>query len=461
MTAPALACAPDAPDYGPAGEAKLRRFVESLTGGTITRMERQVRWRPAWFVDVERGGRRLALHLRGDREGDVAIFPDLKREADVMEVLGEHGIAVPHIHGHCTDPPCIVMDALPGSRDMATAGSDAQRGAIAREYMAQVAAMHRLPVAPFAAKGLQVPQDGEAIALVGLEAYLPLYRRTKSRPEPMLEFVIGWLRRNTPRHRQRAAFIQFDSGQFLFEGGHLTGLYDFEFSMIGDPMVDLATMRMRDSIEPLGDDMRALFRHYEQCAGEPVDDRAVEYHTLMFATLGAMQFTGTVGKPTPGDPHDVYLEFDLALRQVMLHAMCTLMGETLVPPAPPMERVGENATLMAKLADTVARIATDTPLETARKDSAAKLIEWLIRADASGGVVRQRDLDDVSALLGRRFEAWSDAEIALEACVHGAGPEQDVPLLHLFSAIEGRRLQLYGPTRIGRSAMNVHLPPIR
>lgn len=449
------------PDYGTAAEARLRAFVESLTGGRVARMERQVRWRPAWFVDVAVNGATRRLHLRGDREGDVAIFPDLKREADVMEVLAEHGIAVPRIHGYCTDPPCIVMDALPGTRDMATAASDAQRGAVAREYMAQVAAMHRLPVDAFAARGLQVPQGPEAIALVGLEAYLPLYRRTKSRPEPMLEFVIGWLRRHVPWHRTRAAFIQFDSGQFLFENGRVTGLYDFEFSMIGDPMVDLATMRMRDSIEPLGDDMRVLFRHYEECAGEPIEDDVVEYHTLMFATLGTMQFTGTVGRPTPGDPHDVYLEFDLALRQVMLHAMCTLTGETLETQAPPTQPSSENAALIAKLADTIARIETDVPLEQARKESAAKLLEWLVCADAHGDEMRERDLADVSALLGLRFERWSDAERALETFVQNAGPEHDLRLLHLFGAIEGRRLQLYGPTRIGRSAQNVHLPPIR
>ena len=450
-----------APDYGHADEAKLRAFVETLTGGTVTRMVRQVRWRPAWFVDVQTAQGLVHLHLRGDREGDVAIFPELKREADVIEVLGQQGLKVPRIHGYCSDPPCIVMDALPGTRDMAQAASDAERGAIAREYMAQVAAMHRLPLEPFVARGLHAPQGAEAIALVGLAAYLPLYRRTRSRPEPMLEFVIGWLRRNVPRHRTRAAFIQFDSGQFLFEHGRVTGLYDFEFSVIGDPMVDLATMRMRDSIEPLGDDMRALFRHYEACAGEPIDDAVVDYHTLMFATLGTMQFTGTVGKPTPGDPHAVYLEFDLALRQVMLHAMSGLMGETLTAPAPASERSGDDAALIAKLADTVARIETASPLEAARKDSAAQLIEWLSRGDALGAEQRRRDLADVSALLGRPFDEWQEAEAALETHVLRAGPDEDARLLQLFAALEGRRLQVYGPTRIGHSAMHVHLPPIR
>src|SRR3546814_10676833 len=80
-------------------------------------MERQVRWRPAWFADVEKNGEIIELHLRGDRAGDVAIFPELKREADIMQVLFEHGIPVPKIHGYLVDPPCIVMDSLPGTRD--------------------------------------------------------------------------------------------------------------------------------------------------------------------------------------------------------------------------------------------------------------------------------------------------------------------------------------------------------
>src|SRR3546814_11013013 len=111
------------------------------------------------------------------------------------------------------------------------------------------------------------PETAEDIALVGLHAYLPHYKRTKRKPEPLLEFVIGWLRRNVPTHRNKASFIQFDSGQFLLKDGKMTGLYDFEFSMIGDPMVDIATMGMRDSIEPLGSPLADLCRHYEEEIG--------------------------------------------------------------------------------------------------------------------------------------------------------------------------------------------------
>lgn len=449
------------PDYTDAGERKLRAFVEDLMGAKIVHMERQVRWRPAWFADVERDGKLLHLHLRGDREGDVAIFPELKREADVMRVLGEQGINVPRIYGFCEDPPCIVMDALPGSRSMADAANDAVRRSIAREYMAEVVAMHRLPVAPFVAAGVHLPQGAEAIALVGLDAYMPLYQRTKSRPEPFLEFVLGWVRRNVPQHRTQAAFIQFDSGQFHHQDGKLSGLYDFEFSMIGDPMVDIATMRMRNSIEPLGDDLRTLCRHYEEFSGLPVDHAVVDFHTLLFATLGAMQFTGTVATPRPGDAHAVYLEFDLALRQVMLLAMRDLTGVALPPEPPLAERSADNAALLAKIADTVARIETPDKQNQSRKDTAAQLIEWMLRSDALGVEVRARDIADVSRLLSRSFADWPEAEAALEVFVQQAEPELDARLLQLFHAMEARRMHMFGSTKIGHSASHVAMPATR
>ncbi len=448
-------------DYGEAGEAALRIFVERTTGGTITRMDRQIRWRPAWFVDVLKDGKTSHLHLRGDREGDVSIFPELKREADVMEVLDAHGIPVPRIYGYCDNPPAILMDALPGTRDMAELESDEQRRNVARDYMQAVAAMHRLPVEAFVARGLRLPETAEEIALAGMHAYLPQYERTKSKPEPLLLFVRRWIERNIPQHRTKPCFIQFDSGQFLFEHGRMTGLYDFEFSMIGDPLVDIATMRMRDSVEPLGDAMAALCRHYEVSFGEEIDDRVVEFHTLLFAMLGTMQFAGTVGRLQPGDQHAVYLEFDLALRQVILLSLSTLMGVAPKTEPPPTERIGDNAQLIAKLADTLASIQTASKLDDSRKDSASQLLEWVARSDATGAEMRARDLAEVSALLGRSFSDWETAEAACEVFVGAADAEQDETLLHLFSAIEARRMHVFGATRIGRAASHVCLPALR
>lgn len=295
-------------NYDDAAVGRITAFVEEQTGGTVVGLERLVRWRPSWFVDVKQGDAVRRLHLRGDRGGDVSIFPDLKREADVIDLLHRQGLPVPEILGYLPSPPCIVMEAIEGRRDFSTLDAST-KSAVGRTYMQAVAAMHGLPVEPFLEAGLHRPQGAEAIALAGLDAYMPHYRRTKSRPEPLLEFVIRWLGRNVPRDRHRASFIQFDSGQYLVEKGAITNLYDFEFSMIGDPLVDIATMGMRNSYEPLGAPLPELVRYYEEATGEPVDHEAVLFHVLQFSLLGTMQFTGTVGKPCPGDPHSVYREW--------------------------------------------------------------------------------------------------------------------------------------------------------
>jgi aminoglycoside phosphotransferase (APT) family kinase protein len=446
--------------YDDAAVGRITAFVEELTGGRVVGLERLVRWRPSWFVDVEKDGATRRLHLRGDRGGDVSIFPDLKREADVIDLLHGQGLPVPEIYGYLADPPCIVMEAIEGTRDFSTLDA-VTKSAIGRVYMQAVAAMHRLPVAPFADAGVHLPEGAEAIALVGLDAYMPHYRRTKSRPEPLIEWLIGWLRRHVPRHRDRASFIQFDSGQYLVDKGAMTKLYDFEFSMIGDPMVDIATMAMRDSYEPLGAPLPDLVRYYEEATGEPVDHQAVVFHVLQFSLLGTMQFTGTVGSPNPGDPHSVYLMFDLALRRSMLLALSHLTGMAL-PELPPLApRSGDNAPLLAKLTDMLATLPVAGDAAEAHKAQVGELIQWVRRADDHGAAMVAANSADVAALLGRPFDRWADAAEALEAHVLAAGPDEDVGLFRLLATIEGRRMQLFGPTTIGEAACHVVLPATR
>src|SRR5690606_41369211 len=112
----------------------------------------------------------------------------------------------------------------------------------------------------------------------------------------------------------RAGLVQFDCGQFLVADGRMTGFYAFEFGLVSDAHMDLATLAMRDSVEPMGRPLPELFRYYEEATGEPVDHDVVQYYVAQFSTLGTMQFAGTVGKPNPGDPHAVHPARAMSLR---------------------------------------------------------------------------------------------------------------------------------------------------
>src|SRR5690606_13349382 len=121
-----------------------------------------------------------------------------------------------------------------------------------------------------------------------------LYNRHKKKPEPLIEFAVRWLRSNIPAHRTKPSFIAFDAGQFLFENGKLTCLYDFEFAMVGDALTDLATMSMRQSVEHMGDDIGPLCQYYAEVTGEPLDIKVMRYHHALFATVACMQFVGSI-----------------------------------------------------------------------------------------------------------------------------------------------------------------------
>ncbi|WP_255355929.1 phosphotransferase, partial [Frankia sp. CpI1-P] len=192
-------------------------------------------------------------YVRGHRGGNFREMITLGQEADINRVLHRHGVPVPRVHGMIEDPPAIVMDRLPGRVNLATASDDGERDAVLDQYVDAMCRMHAIDVGEFGALGLPVPADNRAAALNMYATGERNYRRAKTAPSPMIEFMWRWLCRNVPAGRTQRALIQADAAQFLFDQGRMTGLIDFEAAYIGDPIAEFAAMRSRDCEEPLGD----------------------------------------------------------------------------------------------------------------------------------------------------------------------------------------------------------------
>src|SRR5690606_8446297 len=203
-------------------DQKIRDNLLRMVPGTITRFSRQARWRPAWDVDMIIDGEPRSIHVRAEKGKNYVSPMDLHQEAKVHDILESHGIPVPHVYGMMDDPVAIVMDLIPGQINLTTAANDAARTALRRQYVEILAALRNIPLSEFSAIGLPVPESPEAIAL-GL--YTPcekIYRtRMADRPFALMEFIWRWVARNVPKHRNHAAFITADSGQFLFEEDQL------------------------------------------------------------------------------------------------------------------------------------------------------------------------------------------------------------------------------------------------
>lgn len=433
-------------------EQTLARRIETLTGGRVVSMERQVRHRPAWFVDVDRSGEHLGIYVRGDRESDVQPFPELSREADIMQVLEAHGIPVPHVYGMCDVPKAIVMQKLAGTRDVANAASDDVRRAIARRYVEVLVEMHRIPLDPFVEKGLSRPVGARQVGLAGLDAYLPLFERTKARPEPLLDFAIGWLRRNVPKNRERASFVAFDAGQFLFSGDQLEAIYDLEYALIGDPMADLATMALREPIEPMGDDIGSLCHYYAELTGEELDLPALRFHQVVFSTVAMMQFAGAVANPAPGDPHDVYLSWWIYMRRCLILTLSRCLD---LPPIHLEEdafRDSQASPLVTMLEDSIRAQPVADEAQKVRRRSSLALVTFLAEVDRFGPEIDRIACEEAAELVGEVCSSRSELDRRLEALVEVASPDKDQEILRFFAQDEERQRLAYRSAPLGRSA---------
>jgi aminoglycoside phosphotransferase (APT) family kinase protein len=412
-------------------------WIETELGGRIVRAQRQPRWRPAWFLDLDRAGETLPLYFRGQRGEIDHGFEALEHEAGVLGQLEAEGIPVPHIYGLCPDPGGIVMTRSPGRANLATADSEEQRRAVLDDYMDILARMHALDTAGFEALGLAVSEGDEELGLGDFDSWVRSYRERKLRPEPAIEFLIGWVRRNVPRGRQRKSILCADAGQFLYEGKRVTALLDLELAYIGDPAADLGALRCRDLSEPLGDLSRAI-RRYEAQTGEAVERRVIDYHTVRFSACTPLAVAPMLAAAQPGLDFVQYLCWYLVYARTPLEVIAEGMGLTLEPVELPEPAPTRHSAASDSLLQMLSRAGEDeAKFEKYRRETPLRVAEYTRRAESLGPALEEQNLDELAELLGERPADWRQGDAALEAYIHSAGPERDAALLRVLH----RRLQ--------------------
>jgi aminoglycoside phosphotransferase (APT) family kinase protein len=432
-------------------EAKLRRWIEQRLEAKVLSMERQARWRPAWFVEAETAQGRLPLYVRGRREQAELLFFPLAHEAEVLSVLHAAGIPSPRIYGLCAEPEAIVMDRMPGRPDLATADSKEEAAAALLDFIPILARMHALPPEDFLkAPGLRMPRDERELAFTMFDHFETIYRAAKRRPEPEVEFAMGWIRRNVPAHRTRPAFITCDSGQFLFENGRVTSVLDMELAHIGDPALDLASLMLRDMSEPLGD-LTPAFRLYEELTGEPIDWDVIRYYIALWGIMTPM-VTAHLNKDPPLELNLPYnLDQAVTLTRIPLEAIAETLDVELDPMPAPFTRNGVGGSIARQaalkgIAGALADIRPDDAFQLYRRDTAKTLTDYLGILIECEPQVLEEDRAEAAGLLGRDIPDEQERDAALEAFVLAAGPDYDRALVHLFYRRAARREALLGVT---------------
>lgn len=330
-----------------------------------------------------------------------------------------------------------------------------------RRTCARCASVHALDVRPFVDAGIFGPGPDEDPAFVGHLRLERLWRAKKRLPHPFMEFCLGWMHRHPPRSNGRKAPILWDTGQFHHEGGHLVAALDLEFGSIGDPMLDLALWRMRDTLIPYGH-FPALYERYEQLSGTPVDMEAVERHHFAGTLENELIFGPAVTDPV--EETDLMnnmqwnSETNLHATEALAEALCVELPEVETPEPRPTRQAATHAHVIIALR--ALSLSEDDELRQHQLRLAFRTARHLARVHEIGAAVEDADLDDLVPVLGFRPDSWAEGDALLERYVlaDASTGEHDEQLVQLFHRRNLRTHTLLGPPG---SKMVAHHPTQR
>lgn len=441
-----------------ASNEQVASLVEQkMPGVKVTAIQRQARWRPAWFVDATRDGVPVKLMVRGERVDTIA-FP-LRHEIAFHRIVEEHGIAVPGIHTWIDEIEAVICEQVPGTTDLSML-DEQTRDRVVDEYLQALVAIHDLPIAPFVDAGILRAGTPEESGTIGHYAIMEAtWRAKKKYPHPFLEFMLGWLHRHPPRSKGRECPIVWDSGQFHQHDGHMNAVLDLEFGHIGDPMLDITVWRMRDTLLGFGD-MDKIYARYEELSGEPVDMEAIKLHHFAGTLGNEMMFGPAVLDPVSETDLMNNMQWDSETNLHATEALAEYLGLELPTIAIPEPKRTRYANTYGHLIASLKRMETDEPFLSHDIRLAFRTARHLARANELGDAMAEADLDDLHPLLGERPATWWAGDAALEAFVLADKDigRHDEALVALFHKRNLRVHAMLGPKG---SKMIAHYPTQR
>ena len=282
----------------------LVSWIEEVGGGRVVLADRMPGGarKEAWFIDVAGADDAVTpLFLRYDRS-DPERTKDpwtLHREATVYLALQDGPVPVPRVLGVHPVHQAMLSERVQGGNWFSRIVGSDEREATARDFMTKLAALHSLDAAALDLPAFpRVGSIAEAV-LAELDEWEGVLAARGGTPDPALLFSLRWLRDHIPPYDGPPVLVQGDTGpgNFMYLGGRVTAVVDWELAHLGDPMDDIAWLSLRATQEPFTDFPTRL-REYEELSGNVVDETRVRYYQVMAETK--LQVMGHRG-PEDGD----------------------------------------------------------------------------------------------------------------------------------------------------------------
>jgi len=452
----------------------LVSWVEEVGGGRLIAADRKPGGarKEAWYVDLERpDGIVLQLFLRYDRS-DPALTKDpwtLHREATVYVALQDGPVPVPRVLGVHPVHQAMLSERVAGENWFSRIADPVEQEETARDFMVKLAALHALDPAALDLPAFPPVKTVTDAVHAELDEWERVLVERGGTVDPALAFSLRWLRRNVPDYDGPPVLVQGDTGpgNFMYMGGRVTAVVDWELAHLGDPMDDIAWLSLRATQEPFTDFPTRL-REYEALSGNPIDQTRVHYYQVMAETklqvMGHRPAGGGGDGSGDGGGGDVGNGFIYGMlhRRLWLEALAAATGLELTPAEEPRARERRDHdwmydAVLSQLRDVIVPRTPD-PLAAQRGKGIARLIKYLAQIDTYGDAYEAYELDDLEVLLGRQTESIA-AGRAVAADAVGAGAVSEEDYLRLLWRRVARETELARPS-MGALA-DRHWPELR
>jgi aminoglycoside phosphotransferase (APT) family kinase protein len=461
----------------------LVAWIEEVGGGRVVLADRMPGGarKEAWFIDLDVAGSDVSVtscFLRYDRS-DPAVTKDpwtLHREATVYLALQDGPVPVPRVLGVHPVHQAMLSERVQGGNWFSRITDPAEQEATARDFMTKLAALHGLDASALDLPAFPPVTTVAEAVLAELDEWDGVLAARGGTPDPALVFSLRWLRDHIPPYDGPPVLVQGDTGpgNFMYAGGRVTAVVDWELAHLGDPMDDIAWLSLRATQEPFADFPTRL-REYEVLSGNVVDEGRVRYYQVMAETKlqvmshrgprdGDGDSAGEGGEGHDGGGNDVGNGFiyQVLHRRLWLEALAAANGLELDPVEGPQAREPRDSdwmydAVLTQLRHVIVPRTTDQ-LAQARGKGVARIIKYLARVDTYGPYYEVCERQDLATLLGRRPDSVASGRTDAATAV-AAGTVSEEDYIHTLWRRIARE------TELARPSMGVladrHWPPLR
>ncbi|WP_226019176.1 phosphotransferase family protein [Novosphingobium sp. FKTRR1] len=338
------------------------------------------------------------------RAGDPSRRPFFERETAILHALSgplaASGIKAAPLIGSYPSHLALLSAFVPGNDRFALAED---KSALAADFVGQLAALHRLDATDpaFAALG-----DARQLPSQRIAANLAHWQVTNlaAGADPILQIALEWLVRHVPADCGPPVVLHGDAGpgNFLFEGGRVTALIDWELTHLGDPAEDLAQIWVRSLIQPFVP-MHEVLATYAAVSGSKLDLARIKYHRLFFQLSFTVPSAAQASLPgSRTGASGTGLLYGTMHKRVIVRAVAELAGIALTDPELPQIEPDWTdcyfAAALDDLKDDIVPAAANQRAAAKAKDL-ARLVKFWRRRASHGATFDAAELAEIRALL--------------------------------------------------------------